>query len=70
MGRSDGRRGDHRAGRRATCYYAGLLEQLEVNAHVFRVGTYKSAVEPYMLNDMSPEARENAEQLYAALWQE
>lgn len=51
-------------------YYAGLLERLGVNAHVFRVGTYKSAVEPYTLNEMSPEARENYAQLYGALWQE
>ncbi|HWK41708.1 MAG TPA: signal peptide peptidase SppA [Croceibacterium sp.] len=51
-------------------YYAGLLERLKVKAHVFRVGTYKSAVEPYLLNAMSPEARENYQQLYGALWQE
>ena len=51
-------------------YYAGLLERLGVNAHVYRVGTYKSAVEPYLLNEMSPEARENYQQLYGALWQE
>ena len=51
-------------------YYGQLLEKLNVNAHVFRVGTYKSAVEPYIRSDMSPEARENASQLYGALWQE
>ena len=51
-------------------YYAGLLERLGVEAHVYRVGTYKSAVEPYLLNEMSPAARENAEALYGALWQE
>jgi protease-4 len=51
-------------------YYAGLLERLKVNAHVFRVGTYKSAVEPYLLGGMSPAARENYEQLYGSLWQE
>ena len=51
-------------------YYAGLLERLNVTAHVFRVGTYKSAVEPYLLSEMSPEARENYQQLYGALWQE
>jgi protease-4 len=51
-------------------YYAGLLERLGVTAHVFRVGTYKSAVEPYLLSEMSPEARENYQQLYGALWQE
>ena len=51
-------------------FYAGLLEKLGVTAHVFRVGTYKSAVEPYLLNEMSPAARENYTQLYGALWQE
>ena len=51
-------------------YYAQLFEKLQVNAHIYRVGTYKSAVEPYMLNEMSPEARENAETLYSSLWQE
>jgi protease-4 len=51
-------------------YYAGLLDKLKVKAHVFRVGTYKSAVEPYMLSGMSPPARENYEALYGSLWQE
>jgi protease-4 len=51
-------------------YYAGLLDKLKVKAHVFRVGTYKSAVEPYMLSGMSDAARENAEALYGSLWQE
>jgi protease-4 len=51
-------------------YYAGLIERLGVNAHVFRVGTYKSAVEPYLLAGMSPESRANYEQLYGALWEE
>ncbi len=51
-------------------YYAGLLERLKVNAHVFRVGTYKSAIEPFIRNDMSAEAREDASALYSALWEE
>ena len=51
-------------------YYAELIDKLKVNAHVYRVGTYKSAVEPYTLNEMSPEARRNAEALYGSLWQE
>ena len=51
-------------------YYAGLIERLKVKAHVFRVGTYKSAVEPYTSAGMSPEARENYQQLYGSLWQE
>ena len=51
-------------------YYAGLFDKLKIKAHVFRVGTYKSAVEPYMLSGMSPAARENAQALYGSLWQE
>ncbi|MXO66579.1 signal peptide peptidase SppA [Altericroceibacterium endophyticum] len=51
-------------------YYAGLLNKLKVKAHVFRVGTYKSAVEPYLRDGMSPAARENAEALYGAIWEE
>ena len=46
-------------------YFKGLLDKLGVTANVYRVGTYKSAVEPYIRSDMSPEAREN----YMALGQ-
>jgi len=46
-------------------YFKGLLDKLGVTANVYRVGTYKSAVEPYTRNDMSLEAREN----YLALGQ-
>jgi protease IV len=35
-------------------YFKGLLDKLGVTANVYRVGTYKSAVEPYIRNDMSP----------------
>lgn len=51
-------------------YYGALLERLNINARVYKVGTYKSAVEPYSRGDMSPEARENYEALYGALWEE
>lgn len=51
-------------------YYAGLLDRLKIKAHVFRVGTYKSAVEPYIRSDMSPEAREDHTALANALWEE
>ena len=50
-------------------YFGGLLEKLKVNAHVFRVGTFKSAVEPYTRDGPSPEARENATALYSALFE-
>jgi protease-4 len=49
-------------------YYARLLEKLKVTAHIFRVGTYKSAVEPYMRNDQSPDARAASQALTGALW--
>src|SRR5574338_6041 len=54
-------------------YFKGLLDKLGVTANVYRVGTYKSAVEPYIRNDMSPEARENYQALGGALlesWRE
>jgi protease-4 len=54
-------------------YFKGLMDKLGVTANIYRVGTYKSAVEPFMRNDMSPEARENAQALGDALletWRE
>jgi protease-4 len=48
-------------------YFKGLLDKLGVTANIYRVGTYKSAVEPYSRSDMSPEARENAQALGDAL---
>lgn len=51
-------------------YFAGLLEKLNINARVYRVGTYKSAVEPFTETGMSEPARENAQALYGALWEE
>jgi len=54
-------------------YFKGLLDKLGVTANIYRVGTYKSAVEPFTRNDMSPEARENAQALAGALletWRE
>ncbi|MXP25790.1 signal peptide peptidase SppA [Altererythrobacter indicus] len=51
-------------------YYGALLDKLKIHAHVFRVGTYKSAVEPYIRSDMSPAARENASAVYGSLWEE
>ena len=51
-------------------YYGELLDRLKVNARVYKVGTYKSAVEPYSRGSMSDEARENAGALYGALWEE
>ncbi len=49
-------------------YFSDALEKIGVNAHVFRVGEYKSAVEPWERNDMSDEARENYSRLLNGLW--
>lgn len=49
-------------------YYAGLIEKLKVNVHVFRVGTYKSYVEPYTRKDMSEAARQANQELVDSLW--
>lgn len=50
-------------------FYHDLLDRLKVNAHVYRVGTYKSAVEPYLRTNFSPEARSDLGAVIAALWQ-
>lgn len=50
-------------------YYKGLIDKLGVNAHIYRVGTYKSAVEPYLRADQSPEAKAASAALSASLWQ-
>jgi protease-4 len=39
-------------------FFKGALDKLEVKPEVFRVGTYKSAVEPFLLDKMSPANRE------------
>ena len=49
-------------------YYQGLLETLDVNVHVFRVGTYKEFVEPYTRADMSPAAKEANQAVVDQLW--
>jgi len=51
-------------------FYKGLIDRLKVNAHIYRVGTYKSAVEPYSNTAFSDAARENYESLLGVLWEE
>jgi protease IV len=49
-------------------FFKELLDRLKVRIHIFRVGEYKSAVEPYTRTDMSPESRENMQTLIDELW--
>lgn len=49
-------------------FYTGLLEKLGVKMQVFKVGTYKSAVEPFILKNMSAANRKQMSALLGDLW--
>ncbi|WHP48142.1 signal peptide peptidase SppA [Mannheimia bovis] len=51
-------------------YFKTLLDKIEAEPHIFRVGTYKSAVEPFMRDDMSEEAKQNARGWLNGTWQQ
>jgi protease-4 len=51
-------------------FYKDGLDRLGVEVHVFRVGEYKSAVEPYLRNDMSKESREMTLETLGELWRD
>jgi protease-4 len=49
-------------------YFAKALEKLQVDVNVFRVGTYKSFVEPFTRTAASPEAKAADQALAGSLW--
>jgi protease-4 len=49
-------------------YYGKLLEKLKITAHVFRVGTYKDYVEPYLRDGMSDPSREANKALLGSIF--
>ncbi len=51
-------------------YFKSALEKLSVSSHIFRVGTYKSAVEPYIRDDMSDAAKAANRLWLNDLWKE
>ena len=51
-------------------FFAAALERLGVGVQVTRVGKYKSAVEPFIRNDLSPESREQTQALLNDVWGE
>jgi protease IV len=51
-------------------YYKEGLDRFGIEVHVFRVGEYKSYGEPFLRNDMSPEAREMSLDVYGDLWRD
>ena len=51
-----------------TIYFKDLLAQLGIEMEVFKVGTYKSAVEPYTSTKMSEENREQITAYTSSIW--
>ena len=49
-------------------YFYDLLNRLQINIHVFRVGTHKAAVEPFTRSNMSEEAKEDNRSVIGQLW--
>jgi len=49
-------------------YLKSALEKLKINTHIFRVGTYKSAVEPFIRDEMSDAAKVANQQWLGDLW--
>src|SRR3546814_9851803 len=47
-------------------YYKGLIHKMGVNAHVYRVGTTNSFVEPFNRTDQSAAARNAMQAVYTA----
>ena len=51
-------------------YYKGFLDKIKAEVQLFRVGKYKSAMEPFIRSDMSPAAKEASRALMGDLWTE
>ena len=49
-------------------FYKGLFDKLDIRPKVFKVGTFKSAVEPWIRKDMSEESRAQTEQYIKQFW--
>lgn len=51
-----------------TMFFKGLLEKIGVDMQIFRVGTYKSAVEPFIAHEMSEANRKQTEAFIGSIW--
>ncbi len=51
-------------------FYKGLFEKIGVKPIVFRVGKFKSAIEPYTEKEMSPASKRQLNELIDDIWQE
>jgi protease-4 len=52
----------------ANLYFGKALQKLDIDVNVFRVGTYKAAVEPFTRSESSPEAKAAEQALVDSLW--
>lgn len=52
----------------SSLFYKGLLEKVGVEMQIFKVGTYKSAVEPYIATEMSAANREQMDAFLHSVW--
>ena len=50
-------------------FYKDLMDKLGIEMQIFKVGTFKSAVEPYMLSGMSDANREQVAAYLGSIWQ-
>ncbi len=48
-------------------FFKGLLDKLDIEPEIFRVGTYKSAVEPFLRKDLSEENKEQLTSLITSI---
>lgn len=49
-------------------FYKDLLQKLGIEMQIFKVGTYKSAVEPFISTEMSPANREQVTAFIGSIW--
>lgn len=54
----------------STLFYKDLLEKVGVEMQIFKVGTYKSAVEPYIATEMSSANREQTDAFLQSIWKQ
>lgn len=54
--------------RLCSLFYKDLLQKIGVEMQVFKVGTYKSAVEPFIATEMSPANREQVTTFITSIW--
>lgn len=52
-----------------TMFYKGLMDKIGIEMQIFKVGTYKGAVEPFMLDKLSEANREQIQSYISTIWE-